>query len=206
MHDPAYIRTFNLPAREPFDTARPWDRAKAPFIYICSKHDADNIFGWYLDKLDSIDFANTHVLGRYLCMQCAVSCNEDNTPCHRNRCNKGWVWVLRSNKTFTEIDFSKIPGHGKAKEDGLASYVPDTVVKAKPDSQLFRWYIYSFGDCHARFSYKILEDSWYHNLLLREWNIYGGCRGGNSWHYTFQFTHQRPFKYYFRSETLVDRE
>lgn len=184
-----------LSSDEPFDTAHPYKTRKDPYLYILSQHDIYDLFGYAeFNELAGFDFSHYHILGRQVCNQCDRVCRhqEGETNCHRNRCDKKWIWLKRENsRAFTLIPSATGLGHtGTSLPDGRVSFPADTVIMLNDDAGQAAWYTHSGGDCHARISFDVFTDNYYPVLLLRENNVYGGCRAGGFWDFTIRFNKQ----------------
>lgn len=176
--DSAVVSTVELPAKEPFDTARSYFRVTSPYVYIISDKDLYDHFGYNISmKFYQFNFDDFHILGIQQCRQCLTFCNHDKgeKSCHRNACNKEWVWVKRDNKkAFTAIPSYALPWYDRK---GLPMY-HDTIITASPDTS--KWFTTGHGDCFARFEYAVVTDKYHPALILKEWNYRGGCRAGGS--------------------------
>src|SRR5258705_2456355 len=61
--DSSIIKIIDLPAREPFDTARSWHRVINPIVYLISDKDIYDHFGYEIStKFGEFDFANYPIL------------------------------------------------------------------------------------------------------------------------------------------------
>ena len=212
VRDSAVIKTFDgLPAKEPFDTARSHARTGKPYVYIISDNDLYDLFGYdrYIRYRD-FNFRDFHILGMQQCRQCLLVCHHEQgeMQCHRNKCNKEWVWLVRdNNKAFTEIPSMTKPGHaGPDLPAGRTSFFGDTVIQDRSGMATRLWYTNGNGDCHARFSYSVFADRYHPVLLLKENNYYGGCRGAGFWDFTVSFTEPEGAHYYVKSIVLVERD
>lgn len=203
--DSAIVKEIDLPSKEPFDTARSYSRVHSSYVYIISDKDVYDLFGYDISMRfynNKFDFTNYHVLGELICRQCLETCRHDEgyRVCHRNACNKEWVWVVRDNqKAFTEIPATAMPGHiGRDKH-----MFYDTVIIAKSDTA--RWYTTGHGDCFAHFKYAVVADKYHHALILKEWNYWGGCRAGGSKEYTITFKEPEAIVYKVKRTILMKR-
>lgn len=181
----------DLPSQEPFDTAHSYHKVTVPYVYIMSDNDVYRTFGYYAGvRYLEFNFADYHIFGEQRCRQCMQYCHHDEgqTNCHRNVCNREWVWAMRENKkAFAEVSSVTLPGHVEAKlPDGRRSFFGDTVITSSADS-MTRWYTHGGGDCFARFTYTVVADQHNQALLLIERNFWGGCRAGGSWNFTISF-------------------
>ena len=135
-------------------------------------------------KYYQYNFSDYHILGEQKCKQCIEHCRHDEgrTECHRNACDKEWIWVVRDNKkAFTEIPVRTILGHDR---NDVPRY-NDTIITTAPDTS--KWYTTGHGDCFARFTYAVFADKYHPSIVLKEWNYWGGCRAGGSKDYTISF-------------------
>ena len=208
--DSSIVKPVDLPATEPFDSSRTWQRVSSPYIYIISDNDIYNYFGNMTSmKFREFNFGHYHILGEFKCRQCMQFCHhkEGQTKCHRNRCNKEWIWVMRENeKAFTEIPVSASPGYtGIAMPAGRHSFLRDTVIKAVSDTVKATWYTTGHGDCFAHFKYGLFADKYHPVLLLKEWNYWGGCRAGGSRDYTLSFSMYPGVLYTIKNTVLMDK-
>jgi hypothetical protein len=154
-------------------------------------------------KFYKFNFADYHILGVLQCRQCLLVCNhnrgEDN--CHRNACNKEWVWVKRDNKkAFTVIPSVTVPWY---KREDLPMY-DDTIITASKDTS--KWYTTGRGDCFASFDYAIVADKYYPALILKEWNYRGGCRAGGSKPAAIAFKEPEGILYKMKRTILVEKQ
>ncbi len=201
--DSAVVSTVDLPAKEPFDTARSYFRVKSPYIYIISEKDLYEHFGYDIRmKFYQFNFADFHILGTLQCRQCLLGCNHDKgqTNCHRNACNRQWIWAKRENKkAFTEIPSYIAPWY---KRKDLPLY-HDTIIKTPADTS--SWYTTGHGDCFAHFEYTIVADKYYPALILKEWNYWGGCRAGGSKPATIVFKEPEGILYKIKRTILMEK-
>lgn len=202
--DSAYISSVDLPAKQPFDTARAYFKVKSPYIYIISDKDLYDHFGYnVLMKFYKFDFTNFHILGTLQCIQCLIGCNHDNgrRNCHRNACMREWVWVKRDNKkAFTTIPSHNIPWYERK---DLPMY-HDTIIKTSADTS--KWFTTGHGDCFASFKYAIVADKYHPALILKEWNYWGGCRAGGSKPATIVFKEPEGILHKIKRTILMEKE
>jgi hypothetical protein len=202
--DSAIISTVDLPAEEPFDTARAYYRVKSSYVYIISDKDLYDHFGYEVRmRFYQFNFTDFHILGTLQCKQCLIRCNHDKGKrnCHRNACVREWVWVKRENKkAFTAIPSYTIPWYER--KDILRYH--DTIITASADTLM--WHTTGQGDCLARFKYTILADKYYPALILKEWNYWGGCRAGGSKPATIVFKEPEGVFYKIKRTILVEKQ
>lgn len=201
---------YDLPASEPFDTAHAYRKVNSPYVYIISDKDLYDNFGWPIpEQYREFNFGDYHILGTFECRQCLKYCHHDEgqTNCHRNRCNTGWVWMIRDNKkAFTEIPVKTIPGHtGTNLSSNPGSFWGDTIIKAVTDTNIVQWYTTGHGDCMAHFDYGLFTDKYHPVLLLKEWNHWGGCRAGGSKASTISFTMPPGILYRKKNTILMEK-
>ncbi len=202
--DSAVVSTVDLPSRQPFDSAKSYNKIKDASIYIISINDMYRLFDYdtYVSYYQ-FNFADFHILGELKCMQCLAVCHHEagQKNCHRNACDREWVWVKRDNKkAFIELPSSTMPGHNGRND--LPRY-NDTVITTKPDTA--RWYTTGHGDCFAHFRYAVLADKYHPALILKEWNYWGGCRAGGSKESTISFKEPAGILYKVKRTILVER-
>lgn len=203
FYDSALVRYIDsLPAEQPFDTSRPWQKWDIQLLYIVSDRDIYHLFGYTVSRqFKETDFSRYHILGEQRCNQCMTTCHHEDgqTACHRNRCNLKWVWSLRENsKAFDSIAITNlIP-----LPEGNVGQRSDTVIRA--EAGFSDWYVTGFGDCHARFEYNLFADRWYPSIILIERNIYGGCRAAGRKEYLIRFPEQTGKKEFYKQTILVD--
>jgi hypothetical protein len=202
--DTAVVSTIDLPAKEPFDTARSYFRVQSPYIYIISDKDLYDHFGYDISmKFYKFNFADFHILGTLQCRQCLMYCNHDKGEqnCHRNACNKEWVWVKRDNKKA----FTAIPSYTEPLQErkDLPMY-HDTIITASADTS--RWFTTGHGDCFARFEYAIVADKYHPVLILKEWNYWGGCRAGGSKPATIVFKEPQGILFKTKRTILMEKQ
>lgn len=200
----------DLPASEPFDTAHAYRKVNRPYVYIISDKDIYDNFGWPIDvKYQEFNFSDYHILGTLECKQCMLYCHHDEgqTNCHRNRCNKEWLWVMRDNKkAFTDIPATVMPGHiGSGLPSNLRSFWGDTIIKAAADTSMTKWYTTGHGDCMVHFTYGLFTDNYHPVLLLKEWNHWGGCRAGGSRDYSIFFKMPPAILYHTKNTILREK-
>lgn len=197
--DSAFVKKVEgLPSREPFDTARPWEKMDQQYLYIISDKDIYDHFGYDISmKFYGFDFAHYHILGRRLC--------EYNQG--RKLCDYVWIWSMRDNqKAFAEIPSTTINGHVDADIPGSRkSFFGDTVITSKKDKNYTNWYTHGGGDCFATFTYHVMADKFYPILLLKENNYWGGCRAAGSWDFTVSFKTQPGKLEYSKNTILVEK-
>ena len=203
-------RITDLPSYEPFDSKKAYRQVKTPFVYIISQDDMYNIFDWNTAvKYYNFDFENNHILGLQQCSQCMTFCRHEEgmKECHRNLCNREWVWVIReNNKAFTEIPSKTLPGH--ISDDlpaGRKSFFGDTIINQASDLGKAAWFTSGHGDCYATFKYRMYVDKYHPVLLMKEWNYWGGCRAGGSWNFTVSFSMPPGISYKQKSIVLAER-
>ncbi|MBL0271337.1 MAG: hypothetical protein IPP99_22290 [Chitinophagaceae bacterium] len=210
-NDSAFVRyQEGLPATEPFDTAQPWEKADGLYQYIVSSNDLYDLFGYNQYRhFEGFDFKKYHILGVQTCSKCQLVCRLTGQPlqCHADRCNYSWVWMVRENdRAFTLIPSLTLESD---KHDTLSNAVRrnyrDTVLERPGEEKRKIWYTSAGGDCHAKFSYAVLQDKYFPVFLLKEWNFYGGCRAGGSWEFTIQFNQPDKSRQYVKRTILMDR-
>lgn len=201
--DSAVTATVDLPAKEPFDTARAYSPVQSPFVYIISNKDLYDHFGYDISmRFYKFNFTDFHILGTLQCMQCLSVCNhhKGEKNCHRNACNEKWIWVKRDNKkAFTTIPSYTTPSYERK---GLPLYY-DTIVVASSDTS--KWYTTGHGDCFARFEYALVADKYHPVLILKEWNYWGGCRAGGSKPATIVFKEPEGIQYKTKRTILMGK-
>lgn len=201
--DSAVVSTIDLPAKQPFDTARPFLRVEDPYIYIISEKDLYDHFGYDVSmNFYKFNFTDYHIMGSLQCRQCLLFCNHDKGEknCHRNACNKEWVWVKRDNKKA----FTTIPSYTSTwyeRKDVPMYY--DTILAASKDTS--RWYTVGRGDCFGRYEYAIIADKYYPALILKEWNYWGGCRAAGSKPATIVFKEPEGILYKTKNTILMGK-
>lgn len=210
-NDSAFVRyQEGLPAAEPFDTTQRWEKADGPYQYIVSNNDLYDLFGYnHYVRFQDFDFKKYHILGMKACKKCLLACRSAGMSyaCHADRCNYSWVWMVREN----DKAFSLIPSLTRESDklDTLSfanrRNYRDTVLSGPGNEKRKLWYTSAGGDCHAKFSYAILQDKYYPVVLMKEWNYYGGCRAGGSWEYTIQFNQPDKNRQYVKRTILMDR-
>jgi len=202
--DSAVVSTVDLPAKQPFDTARAYFKVKSPYVYIISDKDLYDYFGYNVSmKFYKFNFADFHILGVQQCMQCLIGCNHDKGErnCHRNACMREWVWVKRDNKkAFTAVPSYILPWY---KSNDLPMY-HDTIIVASADTS--RWYTTGQGDCFAHFEYDLVTDKYHHALILKERNYWGGCRAGGSKKATIVFKEPEGILYKIKRTILMEKQ
>lgn len=209
LKDSSIVKTIDLPAAEPFDTSHSWHRVSGPYVYIVSDKDLYDHFDYETTmKFYKFNFADYHILGEQQCSQCKQYCHHDEgqTACHRNACNKEWVWVMRENKkAFTEVPVTTLPGHEGHPQfkDHRSFYLDDTLVKSVAGTSRADWYTTGHGDCHAWFTYSLVTDKYHPVLLLKERNYWGGCRAGGSVAYTLSFSMPAGVLYTLKNTILM---
>ncbi|HSU28583.1 MAG TPA: hypothetical protein VLJ68_09400, partial [Chitinophagaceae bacterium] len=160
-------------------------------------------------KYRELKFGNFHILGQFICKQCLQYCHHDEgiTACHRNACNKEWVWVMRENsKAFAGLPLTSLPGHIFTDQSLQPHpFFGDTVMRATVDTGQSKWYTTGQGDCHAHFKYKIFKDNYHPVVLLKEWNYWGGCRAGGSFDYTLSFKMPQGILYTIKNRILMEK-
>lgn len=191
--DSAFVKVIeDLPKKEPFDTAKKYSKPiMDTYIYIISNKEVFELFGYNIStRYREFDFANYHILGEEICMQCEQYCKHDegDKDCHRNACNMKWVWLMRDNKKA----FTEIPSKGNlpltSKQTELIKYkYSDTILISNSDLGIATWLTHSGGDCHASFKFGVFRDNYYPAIILKEWNYYGGCRAGGFWEFAINF-------------------
>ena len=209
-NDKAFVRyQEGLPAAEPFDTAQRWQKAEGPYQYIVSRDDLYNFFGYGIySSFQDFDFEQYHILGIKTCKNCQSCLLHGMEPgCHANRCQYSWVWMIRDNdKAFRLLPSLTLPTD---QQDELAAarirQYRDTVVDVPGEKNRKLWYTNAGGDCHARFSYTLLQDKYFPTLLLKEWIYDGGCRAGGFWEFTIQFKQPDKNRAYIKRSILRDR-
>ncbi|MBL7731027.1 MAG: hypothetical protein JNM88_07600 [Chitinophagaceae bacterium] len=194
-----------LPAKQPFDTAKPWQTTTEEQVYIISDKDLYDYLGYATaTKFKDVDFTTQHIIGEYVCRQCMNGCRheEGQTACHRNRCQYGWVWWKRdNNKAFEEIPVTVLPGKDEHVLNGRL-FLDDTLILSADTT---RWLTTGFGDCHATFEYRLVHDRYLGHLLLIEDNIYGGCRAASSKPYTILFALPAGTRKHYKRTILSER-
>lgn len=210
--DSAAVKLIDsLPSEEPFDTARKWNKAESPFIYLGSENDVYNVFGYAAaGHYRGFDFNRFHVLGKRVCRQCEMYCKHSagQTACHRNRCQYSWVWAVRDNqKAFSSLFSTTKSGFDESitGQKKLHTY-RDTVMTDPGDRAVSAWFTYAQGDCMASFTFGLFKDRYYPVLLLKEWNQYGGCRAARFDEYTILFRKTEGINYYIKQVKLVSQE
>lgn len=210
-NDSAFVRyQEGLPATEPFDTAQRWEKADGPYQYIVSSNDLYDLFGYNsYREFSNFDFNKYHILGIKICSKCQLVCRKAGMPvgCHADRCNYKWIWMVRENdKAFTLIPSLTLES---GKEDILSNSVRrnyrDTVLAKSGEENRRIWYTSAGGDCHAKFSYALLQDKYFPVILMKEWNYYGGCRAGGSWEFMIQFSQPEKNRHYVKRTIMMDR-
>jgi hypothetical protein len=199
--DSSIVSTIDLPSRQPFDTAKSYHKISGPYYYIISIKDMYDLFTYdtYV-KYYQFNFADYHILGELKCRQCMRVCRHDEGEknCHRNACDREWIWVKRENKkAFTEISSYAIPWYEKK-----SIIEGDTIITASDTS---RWHTTGHGDCFAKFKYAIVADKYHPSLILKEWNYWGGCRAGGSKPATIFFKEPEGILYKAKRTILMDR-
>lgn len=206
-NDSAYVRMIDLPDKEPFDTAHAYNRVKESYLYIISEKDLYDLFGYErATSMRGFNFAEQHILGQMICTFCFLHCKhgieKDGTNCHRNRCSYAWKWTVRDNqKAFALVPASVLPGHNN--DLFTKNQFRDTML-INDESQA-RWYTSGGGDCHAKHVYELYSDKFYPNLLLKEFNHYGGCRAGGLFPFTILFTMPAGYWNKVKRTILVDK-
>lgn len=209
--DSAFVKEVEgLPSKQPFDTARPWNKEDRQYVYIISDKDLYDHFGYDVSmKFYGFDFVHYHILGSLECRQCLEFCHHDkgNKNCHRNLCNNEWIWVVRDNqKAFIEIPSTTMMGHVDADiPENRKYFFGDTVITSKKDRNFSNWYTSGHGDCFATFTYNILADKFHPVLVLKENNYWGGCRAGGGWEFTVSFKSREGIKEYSKNTVLLDK-
>jgi hypothetical protein len=201
--DSAVVSTVDLPSRQPFDTAKSYNKISGPYYYILSIKDMYDLFTYDTHvKYYQFNFADFHILGELKCRQCMMVCHHDEGErnCHRNACDKEWIWVKRENKkAFTEVFSYTTPWYER--KDMRMYY--DTIITTSADTS--KWYTTGQGDCFARFEYAIVADKYHPALILKEWNYWGGCRAGGSKPATIVFKEPEGILYKMKRTILMDR-
>ena len=171
--DSAFVKLIdNLPKKPPFDTAYSYSfEIKHKYLYLISSKDVYD-----------------HILSKEICNQCEMYCNHDEgqRDCHRNVCNREWIWLMRDNKkAFKEISSQeKLPLNDK--QNTVMKYrYNDTVLVS--NTGMASWLTHSGGDCHATFKFGVLQDNYYPAIILKEWNYNGGCRAAGFWEFAINF-------------------
>jgi|GEM_PF-1325614 hypothetical protein len=210
-NDSAFVRfQEGLPAMEPFDTAQRWEKADGPYQYIVSSDDLYDLFGYEVfSRFRDFDFKKYHILGLQTCSKCQLTCRLAGMQpgCHADRCCTSWVWMIREN----DRAFSLIPSLTMEtdKTDTLTISARrnyrDTVLGLPGEKNRKYWYTSAGGDCHAKFSYALLQDKYFPVILMKEWNYYGGCRAGGYWEYTIQFNQPEKNRHYVKRTILMER-
>lgn len=210
-NDSAFVRyQEGLPAAEPFDTAQRWEKADGPYQFIVTNNDLYDLFG-YDDyaRFRDFDFKKYHILGVKACKKCLLVCRTAgmHPGCHSDSCMYSWVWMVRENdKAFSLIpslamESDKLDTLSKANRRNYR----DTVLSAGGNEDRKFWYTSAGGDCHAKFSYALLQDKYYPVILMKEWNYYGGCRAGGSWEFTIQFNQRDKNRLYIKRTVLMEK-
>ncbi|NOT51237.1 MAG: hypothetical protein HOP10_08160 [Chitinophagaceae bacterium] len=199
--DSAIIKEIELPSKEPFDTAKSYFKMKSDRVYIISDKDVYDLFGYKIStKFYQFNFADNHILGELKCRQCMMVCHHDEgeTNCHRNACNKEWIWVMRDNKRA----FTEIPSYTEPWFEKKTVIQEDTIISIADTS---RWHTTGHGDCFAKFEYGLFFDKYHSALILKEWNYWGGCRAGGSKVCTIVFKEPEGILYKMKRTILMDR-
>jgi hypothetical protein len=201
--DSAFVSSIDLPARQPFDTAHAYKKVTDPYIYVISDKDLYDLFGYNRSMLFyGFNFTDYHILGMLRCLQCQSYCRHEQgeTDCHRNLCNKEWIWTKRENKkAFVTVPRVTVPCTdmpGKTRFN-------DTIFKRDADTST--WYTTGYGDCFARFSYTLLADRFHPTLVLKELNYYGGCRAGGSKQAAISFIEPKGILYKVKRTVLMPK-
>jgi hypothetical protein len=188
--DSAFISIMNdLPNQQPFDTAHTYKKVSGSLIYLKSRGDVYNIFGYETQKnFSDFNFTEQHILG--------INISKNNE----------WIWLLRENKkAFTVIPSKTLPGHTSAEfTQGRKSFYNDTVITPKADS-LSYWYTTGRGDCHASFAYYVSTDNYYPVALLTEIVYWGGCRAAGSKDFTVTYNEPKGIKTHIKTRISVER-
>ncbi len=202
--DSAAVSTIDLPAHEPFDTARAYLKISSPYIYIISDKDLYDHFGYNVSmRFREFNFTEFHILGVQECRQCVFRCYHamGKRNCHRNACNREWLWLKRENKkAFATVPSFSVPWFERKE---LPRY-HDTVITTSNDTS--SWHTTGHGDCFARFNYAVVADKFYPSLILKEWNHWGGCRAGGSKPATIVYKEPKGILYKTKRTILVEKD
>lgn len=211
-NDSAFVRfQEGLPAMEPFDTANRWEKADGPYQYIVSSGDLYDLFGYGVySRFQDFDFKKYHILGVQACSKCQLTCRLAGMQpgCHADRCNSSWVWMIRDNDRAFRLIPSLTMETEKSDTLSMSSrrnYRDTVMERSSAGKNRKYWYTSAGGDCHAKFSYALLQDKYFPVILMKEWNYYGGCRAGGSWEYTIQFNQPEKNRLYVKRTILMER-
>ena len=175
-----------LPANDPFDTSRSYQKVEQQYVYIISNNDLYRIFGYEISaKYWDFNFADYHILGQQI--------------------KNEWVWQMRENKkAFVEIPSTTQFGWGGTKlANGRMRFFGDSLMRSANDSA--KWYAEGHGDCFARFEYAVVKDKYYSVVILKEKNYWGGCRAGGCKAYTISFAMPQNIVQYSKKTILMDK-